>query len=659
MGAGTTPVVDAQESIRVWLQTVGEVLAGKEKIVSHVGASQYNSGGVASCGLAGLNFVRLVFERAKRGLRGGALLKDVLSRRTSEEILSICSRWRSDDHLEVEDIFAVPLFSRALSLVNSTYGEPSFERFRAVLSDLQSIPNDYAAVLITRPPEIVTCCKLPIINLPIGRQTIFVIFDSHPRTSHPNGAGFVLNTSLDATASHLDNLLAVDGRLLVDSSLQWQTQLLANFSGHFFVAKENTGGADDLAEAILESSLVVLRLQAKVADLKLQNSSLTRDRQPLETELGELKGRYRSIQRKLDASPRLCAQCSPKSSSSRKSTSSPDPQSIAGPSKPSAKNTSSPKKPHALNAPEHSSSSANTVRRPNKNYPAASSLRSAPSYAQTAQSDVDYLVAVQLQRDWEREAVLNAQREFEEEHAQLLTERAALHKVVQRVFECGVCFDEHPEDDVARVADCGHPFCRDCMNGYVISKLKDKLYPITCPTCMTDAARAVPGVVTDDMVQTLGLDDKQYQILQELQIAPLSVLLQCRKCKESVFVDREDYEAEPVLVCPFPTCDHVWCKACQQTIVIGGAKHSCDGSTELEDLMKQQGWKHCPTCKTPFQKSEGCNHMTCISPSCNTHFCYLCGETIVRSAIRREIESAKSAHYAGGCPLFDVPAETE
>ncbi|KAJ7656306.1 hypothetical protein DFH06DRAFT_991709 [Mycena polygramma] len=589
----------AQESVQGCLRIVEEVLAGKEKIVSHVGASQYNGGGIASCGLAGLNFVRVVLERAKGGLEGVPLLEDVLSRRTSEEIVSICSRWRSNFHLEVEDIFAVPLFNRALSLVKSTYGEPSFERFRAVLSDLQSIPNDYAAVLITRPPEIVTCFKLPI-DSPAGKQNVFIIFDSHPRTSHPNGAGLVINTSLDATAAHLDNLLAVDGRLLVDSSLQWQTQLLANFSGHFFVAKENMESAEDLTEAVLDSSLVVLRLQAEVADLKFQNSSLTRDRQSLETELGELKDRYRSTKRKLDATPRSCAQCSQRSPSSRKSLgNSRDSQSISGPS--------------ASNA------------------------------------DWD-----QAQRDDALKAHAK-QREFEEEDARLLVERAALQKLAQRVFECGVCFDKHPEDDVARVADCGHGFCRDCMKGYVVSKLKDKLYPIFCPMCVTDAARAETGVVTDDLVQTLGLDDKQYQILQELQIASLSILLHCRKCKESVFVDREEYEASPILVCPFPKCDHAWCKACQQAIVIGGPKHSCDGSLELEHLMKTRGWKHCPGCKTPFQKSSGCNHMTCMSPSCNTHFCYLCGETIVRSALRREIQSAVSAHY-NRCSLFeDVP----
>ncbi|KAH9016425.1 hypothetical protein EDB83DRAFT_2439307, partial [Lactarius deliciosus] len=42
-------------------------------------------------------------------------------------------------------------------------------------------------------------------------------------------------------------------------------------------------------------------------------------------------------------------------------------------------------------------------------------------------------------------------------------------------------------------------------------------------------------------------------------------------------------------------------------------------------------------CKTPIQKVSGCNHMTCLTPACNTHFCYHCGDLIVKSALRQEI----------------------
>ncbi|KAF8216876.1 hypothetical protein K438DRAFT_1797974 [Mycena galopus ATCC 62051] len=672
---------------------VEEVLSGKEEIVSHVGASQYRGGGIASCGLAGLNFVRVILERVERGLEGGVLLNDVLSRRTGEEVISICSRWASNVHLEVEDIFkAMPVFERSLRLVSSTYGEPSFERFRAVLSELQSIPS-YAAVLITRPPEIITCFKLPI-NSPAGMQDAFIIFDSHPRTEYPNGAGLIVNTSLDATAQRLDNLLTVDGRLLADSSLQWQSQLLANFSGHFFVAKSSaTNSEEELTRAVLDSSLVALGLQAEVLDLKFQNSSLTREnstlsgeRLALETELAELKDKYRAVQRRTDGSgKRSCAQCSQKTSPSlsRKSTATyHESQPASGPSRHPASHPSS----SHLNALEYFRSPAKIVRsRPSLDsesidYLVATQLQmgiedadhrhwrsgstSRPSHAKTVNSkpqDIpmdDYALAARLQMDWnqvERNDASQAhamQHEFEKEDALLAAQRAALQKEAQVVFECGVCFDKCPEDYVARIPDCAHGFCRDCMKGYVVSKLNDKLYPLFCPMCVTDQTRVEPGVITDDLVQMLGLNDNEYQILQELQIASMSILLHCRSCKESVFVDRTEYEAAPILVCPLPKCNYAWCKSCQQTIPMDGPKHSCDGSSELEHLMKRRGWKHCPGCKTPFQKSDGCNHMTCMSPGCNTHFCYTCGDSIVRSALPREVRSAVSAHYRR-CRLFE------
>ena len=63
-----------------------------------------------------------------------------------------------------------------------------------------------------------------------------------------------------------------------------------------------------------------------------------------------------------------------------------------------------------------------------------------------------------------------------------------------------------------------------------------------------------------------------------------------------MFVARDEHEEAKILVCPLPGCNHAWCKQCQQSIEMNGPKHSCDGTSELDHLMKQQGWKYCP-CK--------------------------------------------------------------
>ncbi|KAF7308998.1 RING-type domain-containing protein [Mycena kentingensis (nom. inval.)] len=635
---------------------VEEALAGREVIVSHPGASQYQVGGIAACGLAGLNFVRVALARVESGFKGRALLKDLVSRKTSEEIISICSQWQSNGHLEVEEIAQVPLFERAFELNASIFGAPSLREFERVLSTLKSL-HKHAAVCVTRPPEIVTIFKLEV-----DSTDMFVIFDSHPRPTHPNGAGFVVNSSIHATASHLDNLLAVDARLVADTSLQWQTQLLANFSGHFFIPKSSpVNTLEGMTQAVLESSLVALRLQAQVAELQSLNTALMRERTVLETDAQELREKYLTVKAKY------------KSLAKGAPTYRDAAQPIASTSKLPAPPKEEP--PKNLDALEYFHNASN-IQRPSRVPPQsmdrliAQQMQmdvvseqfpplSASSSRRRKNQDADFLLAAKMQSEWEqreREDAIRAvekQREFEAEDMRLNAERAALQRMQQKVFSCPLCLEQLPEDDVAVLHGCKHKVCRGCMRGYVGSKLGDKIYPIYCPTCLADAATTDPGTVTDDLVQTLGLTDDEYQILQELQIASLSILIHCRKCKESVFVDRHEHDATEVIACPLPRCNFAWCKACQQEILMGsGPKHSCDGSSEMEHLLAQRKWKRCPGCKTPFQKSTGCNHMTCMAPGCNTHFCYLCGDSIVRSALASEIRAEVSRHYRR-CQLFE------
>ena len=66
-----------------------------------------------------------------------------------------------------------------------------------------------------------------------------------------------------------------------------------------------------------------------------------------------------------------------------------------------------------------------------------------------------------------------------------------------------------------------------------------------------------------------------------------------------MFVSRDEHDEVDTITCPLPDCNHEWCKLCQQSVDSKGQKHSCDGTLELDSLMKQQGWKYCPSEPAP------------------------------------------------------------
>ncbi|KAG1858039.1 hypothetical protein DFJ58DRAFT_637499, partial [Suillus subalutaceus] len=240
---------------------------------------------------------------------------------------------------------------------------------------------------------------------------------------------------------------------------------------------------------------------------------------------------------------------------------------------------------------------------------------------------------------------------YDMEDLQLRDQMQTLAASLPHNFSCLICMEEQPADNSVDL-ECDHSICRTCIRGHISSKIEEHRFPVLCPVCMTAENNRQPAAISGLLVQQIGVDERQYAIWEEMELSQLSVLLHCRKCQRSVPVDRQEHDESRMLICPLPDCDHIWCKACQQSFIIDGPPHSCDGTSELDDLMKQQGWKYCPNCKTPVQRDGGCSHMTCISPACNTHFCYTCGENIVRSALTSDIQTAVAAHYRV-CELFD------
>ena len=327
-------------------------------------------------------------------------------------------------------------------------------------------------VIITRPPEIIACLKLVIHN-----RDVFVIFDSHSRPIHPDGAGLILDTSIHRTAARLNEILPVDSRFLADSDLQWQAQLLANYSGHIFVS----GGLDNdrvhLTQTIIESSLAILALRAEVSDLKSQNSTLAFDTKRLEEEMDEKDDKHREELKRILRSSRnhdlSSYRTAPASAQIRNV--------VAG--LPVALH-------HSNRPPENSHNIIDAT--------SWSFTSSSNDHQRRPLKGGSFTLAEQMQFDWLESDRYNAeaaqrQQQFDEEDRYLRAQMEELAKNIQRKFQCGICLDEQPEDSVARLEPCGHCFCRGCIRGYVDSRLAENRYPVLCPVCMTEKGKGDPG----------------------------------------------------------------------------------------------------------------------------------------------------------------------
>jgi hypothetical protein len=86
------------------------------------------------------------------------------------------------------------------------------------------------------------------------------------------------------------------------------------------------------------------------------------------------------------------------------------------------------------------------------------------------------------------------QRQFDEEDHLLAVEREELAATAEQqlVFDCGVCMDTFPEESVARIEPCGHPYCRECVRGLIVSQIESRRFPVLCPTCTAGPGKNRP-----------------------------------------------------------------------------------------------------------------------------------------------------------------------
>ncbi|WVZ49969.1 hypothetical protein U9M48_001276 [Paspalum notatum var. saurae] len=233
---------------------------------------------------------------------------------------------------------------------------------------------------------------------------------------------------------------------------------------------------------------------------------------------------------------------------------------------------------------------------------------------------------------------------------------------------CGVCFDAHPAGRTRAAACAAHFYCDACWRGYVRAAVGDgaRCVALRCP----DPGCAAP-VVRElvDAVLEAGAEEEEEDCRGRYARFWLRSYVEegggrvkwCPGpgCARAVEVLGDGAAEAPADV--FCACGHGFCWRCNEeahrpvpcgTVRAWLSKNSSDAETANWVLVNT---KHCPECRRPIEKNQGCNHMTCRAP-CRHQFCWLCldpwndhrGCSRFDSRQRPQQQQARSGKAVGG-----------
>jgi hypothetical protein len=337
----------------------------------------------------------------------------------------------------------------------------------------------------------------------IADKDVYVVFDSHPRPSHPDGLGFIINPNIEIAASYLSQLLSFDKNLLHDSSLQWQAQLLGQSSGHILLPLEEESS---MTEMLLESSLALLSAYADVAkekasalELRQKVDELERQKRSMEEKLRRLEQGRRDSER-VKEPPRSRGRYGDRPNWYSTFISTPSSsQAIRRPSSHGEGQTDdwqTVKRKDKGKGPvdwvNYGLALWNQAPGPRDKSPPPAQNRDKPTFKPSVPGEFQN-VDMTSSFDSDLAMAIECQRAFEAEDRLLAKQRDMLSKIAPNVFQCDICLEDHAEDSIARVEGCNHPFCRECLRDYTKSKVAERRFPILCPVCLTDKDKRDPG----------------------------------------------------------------------------------------------------------------------------------------------------------------------
>jgi len=202
---------------------------------------------------------------------------------------------------------------------------------------------------------------------------------------------------------------------------------------------------------------------------------------------------------------------------------------------------------------------------------------------------------------------------------------------------CDICFEQ--VDQLHRASHCckGN-VCLNCLQQYLRVKIEEKTAQIKCPVCKKEMEFEDIMRVVDD-----ALRDEYQDVLFQKVLRDMPNYCHCPmpNCKGGgVFEPNQSFVVCDS--CGSSICPHcheefhfsVTCKARKEWKLVN---NTAEAETEQ---WKRKKSKNCPECKSPIEKTVGCDHMTCSV--CRYEFCWQCMEKYYDGHIREKHQQTSS-----------------
>jgi len=218
-----------------------------------------------------------------------------------------------------------------------------------------------------------------------------------------------------------------------------------------------------------------------------------------------------------------------------------------------------------------------------------------------------------------------------------------------KTYLCPICFMDYPVENIYILDGCFHRFCKECIAGWIITKIDDgEVKIITCPDnkCSQEVTyNEIKQIVTDKVVFA-----KYEKFTLEKALEGIADLRWCPRpgCGNAMIGGADTL----MIRCSNPACQFCFCFQCKEE---WHADATCgqyqqwkiDNGGAGDNLVRQwiqQHTKRCPACNVPIEKNGGCNHMTC--KGCKYEFCWVCNAKYVSGHFGDRYSSSSCPQYS-------------